>query len=68
MSNAISRTVHSRRIYIGMTVAELAARSGMSLRSFQLKMQRPERMTLEDSWKIEAALSMEHGTIGGVKK
>lgn len=67
MDNAISRTVHSRRVYIGMTVAELAARSGMSLRSFQLKMQRPERMTLEDAWKIEAALSMEHGTIGGVR-
>lgn len=67
MANAISRTVHSRRVYIGMTVAELAARSGMSLRSFQLKMQHPERMTLGDAWKIEAALSMERGTIGGAK-
>ena len=62
-NNAIAKAVRARRNYIGMKVGELAAKCGWVERTFQKKMENPERMTLEDMRKIEKIRGMEKGEL-----
>ena len=67
LQNEIARTVHSRRLYIGMPTRELAARCGWSRSTFDRRMKNPETLSLKEMWNLEKVLKMEHGTLGGLK-
>ena len=64
--NIIARTVHARRTMIGMTVPELAAKTGMHQRTFERRMNNPEEMSLAETWKLEKALGLTRGELASL--
>lgn len=64
--NIIARTVHARRTMIGMTVPELAAKTGMHQRTFERRMNNPEEMSLAETWRLEKALGLSRGELASL--
>lgn len=64
--NIIARTVHARRTMIGMTVPELAAKTGMHQRTFERRMNNPEEMSLAETWRLEKALGLTRGELASL--
>lgn len=61
--NIIARTVHAKRTRIGMTVPELAAKTGMHQKTFERRMNNPETLSLAETWRLEKALGMSRGEL-----
>lgn len=61
--NIIARTVHARRTKIGMTVPELAAKTGMHQKTFERRMNEPEKLSLAETWRLEKVLGMSRGEL-----
>ena len=59
--------IKGRLAEIGMPATELSAMAHISSATFTRRMKNPETLTLGEIWRLEDALHLERGTIGGVK-
>lgn len=65
-NHRIRERVYGRMKDQGITNAVIAKRLGISIRTFQRRMERPEEMSLEEMRKLAWAMGWKHDTAGEV--
>ena len=67
LTGKIVMLVKGKQISDKMLCPVLAAKAGMSPKMLQRRMRNPEELTLKQCWALEDALTLDRGTIGGVR-
>lgn len=62
----IARTVRAEAIRNGVSAPELAAKCGLSQRTYERRMANPEEMSLKEMWLLEKVLGLKKGELASL--
>lgn len=59
--------IYGRKKELGLSIQDLVLTARIKRATFYDKMKDPETLTLGEIWRLEDAMHLERGTIGGIK-